>query len=115
MDYVAEIAGAVGAHYCFDPRIVLGAGISDAPPRSWAHADRPAHLGSDSRPAADFRYRGVDKLMTEVETRDIPPNWGRVRDDWHVYYKTSTEFSPTSRSAAAICVPINLVARISFS
>src|SRR6266487_7038096 len=59
----------------FRPRIVLGAGISDAPPRSWAHADRPAHLGSDSRPAADFRYRGVDKLMTEVETRDIPRNW----------------------------------------
>jgi hypothetical protein len=74
MDYVAEIAGAVGAHYCFD-HASFSAGISDAPPRSWAHADRPAHLGSDSRPAADFRYRDVDKLMTEVETRDIPRNW----------------------------------------
>ena len=40
----------------FRPHIVLGAGISDAPPRSLGHADWLAHLGSDRRPAADFRY-----------------------------------------------------------
>jgi hypothetical protein len=40
----------------FRPRIVLGVGISDAPPRSRAHADWPAHLGSDRRPAADFQH-----------------------------------------------------------
>ncbi|MGB8086967.1 MAG: hypothetical protein WCF07_11830 [Nitrososphaeraceae archaeon] len=52
----------------FRSHIVLWAGISDAPPRSRAHADWPAHLRSDRRPAADFRYRGIDKLVTEVET-----------------------------------------------
>ena len=36
--------------------------------RSRAHADWPVHLRSDRRPAADFRYRGIDKLVTEVET-----------------------------------------------
>ena len=59
----------------FRPRIVLGADISDAPSRGRARIDWPAHLGSDRHPAADFRYRGVHKLMTEVETRDIPLNW----------------------------------------
>jgi hypothetical protein len=43
----------------FRPRIVLGTGISDAPPRGRTHANRPVHLGSDRRSAADFRCRGV--------------------------------------------------------